>query len=84
MHLPSGKETCLASEDDCPYLVDYITCEQQPQRLNSTEESVRAVAGAGRVTVADVTWGTRTDVDPINDSFARGVDHGSGGPETLS
>ena len=45
---------------------------------------MRTVAGAGRVNVADVTWGTRTDVDPIIDSSARGVDHGSGGPETLS
>ena len=55
---------CLISEDYVPYLIDYITCEQQPQRLNSTEESVRTVAGAGRVNVADVTWGTRTGVDP--------------------
>ena len=44
---------------------------------------MRAVAGAGRVNVADVTWGTRTDVDPINDSSARVVDHGSGGLDTL-
>ena len=41
-------------------------------------------AGVGRVNVAEVAWGTRTDVDREGDSSARGVDYGSGKPEAVS
>ena len=78
------KKCVLIPEDCCPYLVDYITCEQPPQRPSDTEESVRTVAGVGRVYVADAAWGTRANVDHERDAFGRSVGSEKDTPETLS
>ncbi len=84
--LPSGKIVNLVAEDYCQYLVDYVTCEQRPQRLNSVEESTRAVAGVGRFHVSDEVWGARTEAAPPSevaqemDSLASGSDRESGEP----
>ena len=50
-----------------------MTCEQPPQRHSDIEDSMRTVAGVGRVNVAEVAWGTRANIDHEKDVSARGV-----------
>ena len=53
-YLPSGKEVCLVSDDYCPYLVDYVTCEKSSQRPSGGEADNLSVRTVARVGIANV------------------------------